>query len=280
VRLRYELQGRRSAPKVMRTRSMGKRMVCVLRRPSAHPGPRAFWLGGGCEGACGHRVSSRWRGPTRLAGRQRARLSVLADLASGCEGLKSHKEQEQGDNTPAAAGLGDKAMRARRAIAALRQAAKLGVCTPSRAPSRAGTQARPGCSDDALCAPFIVMEAPDREEGSERHAMQADARILACALDVRARLERQQPEEEASAEDDHTARTCPGLACDVVLVTQDVNLQLLAAVASDGVPMRALSMPELRRELQGREAVWRRAYSQQLARSAVAAAVCAKTTFS
>jgi rRNA maturation endonuclease Nob1 len=205
------------------------------------------------------------------------KIVVPSQVVRELDGLKSQKELEHGHNRIGmVASVSETAMRARRVIAALRQAAKLGVYTPSR-----HSEQREGSvglwSDNTPCAPFIVMEAPDRDERERRHSsqelMKADSRILACALDMRARLQRQAAEVSGKP-------PSAGVACDVVLVTQDVNLQLLAAVASEGVPMRALSMTELRQELQERETVWRRAYSQQLARCAVAAAVCARSTFS
>ena len=203
------------------------------------------------------------------------KIVVPSQVVRELDGLKTQKELEHGHNRIGmVASVSETAMRARRVIAALRQAAKLGVYTPCRH-SKEGSVGL--WSDNTPCSPFIVTEAPDRDEREQRHSspelMKADARILACALDMRARLQRQAVEASGKP-------PSAGVACDVVLVTQDVNLQLLAAVASEGVPMRALSMTELRHELQERETVWRRAYSQQLARCAVAAAVCARSTFS
>ena len=44
------LPGGRSAAQVMRAQSKGRGWVYVSPRCFAHPGPRAFWLGGGCKG--------------------------------------------------------------------------------------------------------------------------------------------------------------------------------------------------------------------------------------
>ena len=205
------------------------------------------------------------------------KIVVPSQVVRELDGLKTQKESEQGHNRIGmVASVSETAMRARRVIAALRQAAKLGVYTPCRHSGK--TEWSVGLwSDNTPCAPFIVMETPDRDERERQYSsqelMKADSRILACALDMRARLQWQAVEASGKPPSE-------GIACEVVLVTQDVNLQLLAAVASKGVPMRALSMTELRHELEERETVWRRAYSQQLARCAVAAAVCARSTFS
>ena len=118
------------------------------------------------------------------------KIVVPSQVVRELDGLKTQKESEQGHNRIGmVASVSETAMRARRVIAALRQAAKLGVYTPCRHSGK--TEWSVGLwSDNTPCAPFIVMETPDRDERERQYSsqelMKADSRILACALDMRA----------------------------------------------------------------------------------------------
>ena len=127
--------------------------------------------------------------------------------------------------------------------------------------------------------------------------MQGDDDILMCALQFRTRLQAEAAAAAAAAAECSCAgggrseaaehgrkemartREAEARAGELVLVTEDVNLQLLATIGAHGEPLRALSMRQLRRELEEREAVWWRAYCRDVGDSAIAAAGCARATF-
>ena len=212
--------------------------------------------------------------------------------------------------------LSDTAIRARRAIAALRDAQRCGQEIP---PSSVST------STAAPISPFIVPEMGWAAGPAPEGEMAADRRILACALRLRSKLGEREGSAATAAGGDPPSPLPPH--AEVVLVTSDINLQLLAGIggsSGDGdgprgdgggdtvavaappkaaaindsgpssaasdrpnanplpsasaasaspEPLRAVSMSELRKELDDREAAWKRAYRDGYAQSAIEGAL-------
>ena len=157
--------------------------------------------------------------------------------------------------------LSDTAVRARRAIAALRDAQR---CSSSR--SQHG---------DSVAGAFIVAEAGKASRCDHHIGMEADQRILDCATKLRRRLKASANEEGPHGDHFGADNQVSPPRLEVVLITSDVNLQLLAGLGGeDREPLRALSMSEFKKEIYEREAAWQRAYRSDAAGRAIEAALC------
>ena len=165
--------------------------------------------------------------------------------------------------------LTDTAVRARRVIAALRDAQL-----------RSNGRYRFG-GNFILAEPKggkpTVLSSQGKRKGvskaSSRHysaGMEADRRLINCALNLRRHLKmcvKSSPEDNNYLGGDDQDLP-PKL--EVVLITSDKNMQLFAGLrGEDREPLKAMTMSEFRHEIAEREAVWQRAYRKEKGKRAI-----------